>query len=312
MIPEDLNYDDVPSLRLEARQKLKEFRPVSVGQASRISGVSPADVSVLLVYMEQLKYAQSKKEDQFAIEKRYKLSSYNTTQFEKDLKELGITLTDKQIDQFMRYYELLVEWNSFMNLTGITEFEEVMKKHFIDSLSLVKAADLSKSLSLIDIGTGAGFPGLPLKIAFPNLKVTLLDSLAKRIKFLDEVILQLGLTDIETIHGRAEDFAKPDKLREKYDLCVSRAVANLSTLSEYCLPFVKVGGKFISYKSERLSEELTAAEKPITILGGIIKDQIDFSLPSSDIYRNLLVIEKVKSTSKKYPRKAGLPSKEPL
>ena len=239
--------------------------------------------------------------------------TYNTTQFEKDLKEIGITLTEKQIAQFMRYYELLVEWNSFMNLTGITEFEEVMKKHFLDSLSLVKAFSLEgKNLSLIDIGTGAGFPGLPLKIVFPNLKVTLLDSLNKRIKFLDEVIARLGLTDIKTIHGRAEDFAKETDLREKYDICVSRAVANLSTLAEYCLPFVNIGGSFISYKSEKLVDEATIAERAITLLGGKVKEQVDFNLPDSDIYRNLFVIEKVSATPKKYPRKAGLPAKEPL
>ena len=234
------------------------------------------------------------------------------TQFLSDLEKLDINLSDKQIEQFMKYYELLVEWNSFMNLTAITEFDEVCKKHFVDSVSLIKAMDLSKELSVIDIGTGAGFPGIPLKIVFPNLKITLLDSLNKRIKFLDTVIEELALANINTLHGRAEDFAKPGKLRETYDLCVSRAVANLSTLSEYCLPYVKVGGFFISYKSEKIDEESEAAKKAISVLGGKVKDQVAFTLPDSDIYRNLYMIEKVKETNKKYPRKAGLPSKEPL
>lgn len=233
-------------------------------------------------------------------------------QFISDLSKLSITLSDDQVEQFMKYYQLLVEWNSFMNLTAITDFDEVCKKHFVDSVSLVKAMDLSKEMSVIDIGTGAGFPGIPLKIVFPNLKITLLDSLNKRIKFLDAVIEELALANINTLHGRAEDFAKPGKLRETYDLCVSRAVANLSTLSEYCLPYVKVGGFFISYKSEKIEEESEAAKKAISILGGKVKEQVAFYLPDSDIYRNLYVIEKVKETNKKYPRKAGLPSKEPL
>ena len=180
------------------------------------------------------------------------LQKYDLGQFHKDLEELHIILSDSQIEQFLIYYEMLIEKNKVMNLTAITEFDEVMKKHFIDSLSLVKAYDSRDNLpiSVIDIGTGGGFPGIPLKITFPHLKVTLMDSLNKRVDFLKEVIEELGLSDIDVIHGRAEDFAKPGQLREQYDLCVSRAVANLSVLSEYCLPYVKVGGKFISYKSE--------------------------------------------------------------
>ena len=238
--------------------------------------------------------------------------NYDTTQFEKDLQEIEVNLSEQQIQQFLTYYEMLIEWNEVMNLTAITEYDEVMKKHFVDSVSLIKAYDVTKDATVIDVGTGAGFPGLALKIAYPNLKVTLLDSLIKRIQFLDEVIEKLGLSGVETIHGRAEDFAKTGKLRETYDLCVSRAVANLSILSEYCLPFVKVGGQFISYKSEKITEEMTAAENAIRILGGKVSKQVEFQLPESDIYRNLFVIEKVKETPKKYPRKAGLPSKEPL
>ena len=240
------------------------------------------------------------------------LEKYNIDSFQKDLEELNIKLEKRQMCQFLQYYELLVEWNSFMNLTAITDYDEVIKKHFVDSLSLIKAIDLSKEISVIDIGTGAGFPGIPLKIAFPNLKITLLDSLNKRIKFLNEVIDKLELNDITAIHGRAEDFAKEKNYRQSYDLCVSRAVANLSTLSEYCLPYVKTGGKFISYKSEKITDEMNAAKNAIKILGGNISSQVEFILPNSDIYRNLFMIDKIKDTPMKYPRKAGLPSKEPL
>lgn len=240
------------------------------------------------------------------------MAEYNTDQFLKDTNNLGIFLSDEQVEHFLRYYEMLVQWNEMMNLTAITDYVDVMKKHFVDSLSLVRVCDLTGSLSLIDVGTGAGFPGLVLKIAFPDLKVTLLDSLGKRIHFLDEVVSELGIQGVNTVHGRAEDYAKQGKLRESFDICVSRAVANLSTLSEYCLPFAKVGGLFISYKSERVSEELATAEHAISILGGKVENQVELILPDSDIYRNLVMIRKIHSTSLKYPRKAGLPARNPL
>ena len=240
------------------------------------------------------------------------MKKYNTLQFRKDLDALCIHLSDSQIDQFLIYYEMLFERNKVMNLTAISEYEDVLKKHFVDSLCLVKASELSAGMSLIDVGTGAGFPGLALKIAFPELKVTLLDSLNKRVLFLDDVIKELGLKDVDAVHGRAEDLAKPGKLREKYDLCVSRAVANLSTLSEYCLPFVKVGGIFIAYKSEKVFEELSAANCSISLLGGELERQIEYTLPNSDIYRNLIAIRKKKKTSDRFPRKSGIPTRNPL
>lgn len=225
---------------------------------------------------------------------------------------IGVSLDEKQISQFIKYYEILVEWNSFMNLTGITEYEEVVQKHFIDSLAICKAIDLENVSTLIDIGTGAGFPGIPLKIAYPHLKVTLLDSLQKRIKFLNEVILQLELEETETIHGRAENFAKPSVKRECYDVCVSRAVANLSSLSEYCLPYVKIEGYFIPYKSGKVDEELEESKKAIFLLGGKIEKEVKFLLPDSDISRSLIKIKKVSATPKKYPRKSGLAAKDPI
>lgn len=237
---------------------------------------------------------------------------YDADIFLHDLNAFGITLSEKQLAQYIQYYEMLVKWNGVMNLTSITEYSEVMKKHFVDSLSLVKVYDFGKPVAVIDVGTGAGFPGLALKIAYPGIRVTLLDSLNKRIQFLDAVIESLDLEGVETIHGRAEDYAKPGKLRESFDLCVSRAVANLSTLSEYCIPFVKQGGLFVCYKSEKINEEIRTAENAISLLGGRIEKQIDFMLPDSDIYRNLVFIKKVRHTSAKYPRKAGLPGKEPL
>lgn len=240
------------------------------------------------------------------------MSVYDTSQFRRDLQSIQVQLTDQQIDQFVRYFEMLVEWNSFMNLTGITDYEEVMKKHFIDSLSLTKIFDTSRECRVIDVGTGAGFPGLALKIAFPWMEMTLLDSLNKRIQFLNAVINELGLNGVHTLHGRAEDYARPGQIREQYDLCVSRAVANLASLCEYCLPFVKVGGCFVSYKSEKVSEELEMSKNAIFLLGGKMNRVEEFTLPDSDIYRSLICIEKVQPTSKKYPRKAGVPTRQPI
>lgn len=232
--------------------------------------------------------------------------------FAQQLEQLNIQLSETQKDQFRTYFELLVEWNKVMNLTGITEEDEVNEKHFVDSLAISKAIDMEQVHTVIDIGTGAGFPGLPLKIAYPHLKVVLLDSLQKRIKFLNTVIEELGLEDIETLHGRAEDYAKKPEYRETFDLCVSRAVANLATLSEYCIPYIRVGGMFISYKSGEIEEELNASKKAVDILGGEIKDVVKFQLPGTEIGRSFVKIEKKSPTKKKYPRKAGLPGKEPL
>ena len=229
-----------------------------------------------------------------------------------EMHKLGISLTEQQSEQLYEYYRLLVEWNSFMNLTGITEFSEVVQKHFVDSLSIVKVKNMNDVDNIIDVGTGAGFPGLPLKIVFPHLKVTLLDSLNKRIDFLNAVIEKTGLTGIETIHGRAEDFAKPGLKREIYDLCVSRAVANLATLSEYCLPYVRIGGEFIPYKSGEVADELQDAKSAVFLLGGKVESCENFDLPGSDIHRSLVQIKKVGGCPKKYPRKAGIPSKVPL
>lgn len=240
------------------------------------------------------------------------LKDYHLDNFRKDLEALQIVLNEEQLCQFMSYYELLVEWNQVMNLTAITDFEEVCKKHFTDSLSLVKAYKINAPISVIDVGTGAGFPGIPLKIAFPDIEIILLDSLHKRVDFLKTVIDNLGLKKIEALHGRAEDYAKEKNFREQFDLCVSRAVSNLSTLSEYCIPYVKIGGYFISYKSEKLSEEKKDAEYAISVLGGEIEDQISFQIPNSDINRNLLIVRKKKETPANYPRKAGLPLKKPI
>ena len=232
--------------------------------------------------------------------------------FKEGLDQLNIYLSEHQYLQFRQFFDMLEEKNKVMNLTAITDGVEVVQKHFIDSLTIVKSHDMMEVDSVIDIGTGAGFPGIPIKIAFPHLEMILVDSQEKRVNFVNEVIDALGLTKIRYIHGRAEDLAHEKDFREKFDLCVSRAVANLATLSEYCLPYVKVGGCFIPYKSGEIDEELNNSKKAVQILGGKIEEVVKFQLPDTDIGRSFVKIKKNKNTAKKYPRKAGLPAKEPL
>ncbi len=237
---------------------------------------------------------------------------YNWSKFEQILSEWNITISDEQKWQFLTFYEMLIEKNKVMNLTAITEFDEVIEKHFLDSVSLGVVMDLSKEMTVLDMGTGAGFPGIPLKIMYPNLKITLADSLNKRIGFLNEVIEALKLEEISAIHARAEELARKQEYREQYELCVSRAVANLSTLSEYCLPFVSMSGKFVSYKSGEITEEVEEAKKAVYLLGGRIEEVHKFSFGENDLHRSFVMIDKVKKTPKTYPRKAGTPSKQPL
>lgn len=231
-------------------------------------------------------------------------------EFEKYLAKMNISLLKEQYEQFYAYMELLIEWNEKMNLTAITEPKEIILKHFVDSLTIAKYVEEGKSI--IDMGTGAGFPGIPLKIYRKDVKVVLADSLNKRIKFLDEVIDKLKLENVETIHCRAEELGKNKQYREKFDYATSRAVANLSTLSEYLMPFVKLNGKCIFMKTIEVEEELEKAKKAINTLGGKIEKVDKFEIPESDLGRSIIIVKKEKITPSKFPRKPGTPAKEPL
>ena len=226
-------------------------------------------------------------------------------------KKINIELTEKQIKQFIDYKDMLLEWNEKFNLTAITDEREIVLKHFVDCLAISAGAELAGK-KIIDVGTGAGFPGVPVKIAFPDIQMTLLDSLNKRITFLEELKNKLGLENVTCIHSRAEDGGTDKNLREGFDLCISRAVANLAVLSEYCLPFVKVGGYFISMKGSDVKDELNESEKAIKVLGGEVKEVKLINIPETDINHSLIVIKKIKPTPSKYPRKAGKAKKEPI
>lgn len=225
---------------------------------------------------------------------------------------LGLEPGEAQLDQLLSFYEMVVEKNKVMNLTAITEYAEFLCKHFIDSLVICRKLELSKITHMIDIGTGAGFPGIPIKILFPEIQVLLLDSLNKRVNFLNEVIGALGLSGIRATHSRAEELAGKPEYREKFELCVSRAVANLATLSEYCLPYVAVGGQFVAYKSGNVEAEIKEAAYAIRTLGGEVSEIESFCLPGTEIERSLLHIKKNKRTPKSFPRSAGMPAKSPL
>ena len=235
--------------------------------------------------------------------------------FLKNAEELGISIDKRILSSLDLYYKNLIEWNAVMNLTAITEEKDVYEKHFLDSLTITKIVSretLNQGCTLLDMGTGAGFPGLPIAIVFPNVKVILMDSLNKRIKFLEDTVQKLGLTNVTCIHARAEELAKNKNYREKQDICCSRAVANLATLSEYCLPFVKKGGYFVSYKTEQVQSEIEQSRKAIKVLGGDHVETVFFTLPGTDYQRSLVKIEKVSATPSRYPRKAGTPGKEPI
>lgn len=236
----------------------------------------------------------------------------NAQQFQHMLQEKGIPLSPEQIGQFERYYELLVEWNEKMNLTAITDKEEVYLKHFFDSITAAFYHDFSKPLSLCDVGAGAGFPSIPLKICFPNLKVTIVDSLQKRITFLNQLATDLNLENVAFYHDRAETFGRREDIRESFDIVTARAVARLSVLSELCLPLVKVGGAFIAMKGAAAQEELESGKHAVQVLGGEVKEISTFQLPMEESERNILYIEKRRKTPKKYPRKPGMPNKVPI
>jgi len=240
------------------------------------------------------------------------MEKYNIELLFSACSQYNVTLTDDQVQKFITYYEMLIEKNKVMNLTAITEYEDVVYKHFVDSISILKYFDFKNCKNMIDVGTGAGFPGIPLKIVLPDVEICLMDSLNKRIGFLNEVITELKLEKISAVHGRAEDLGRNIKYREKFDVCVSRAVANLSTLTEYCTPFLKKNGYFISYKSGNIDEEIINCKNAFVQLNCTPESLEKFNIEGTDYNRSLVIIKKTGNTGIQYPRKSGTPAKKPL
>ena len=296
-LPQDLDYSTLKGLRLEARQKLNKIKPESVGQASRISGVSPADISVLLIYLEQTK---TREENRMEYENfRKEFIKYNKL----------FAIPENEIEKFYQYMKLLLEWNEKINLTAITDESEIIRKHFIDSLTISKL--IKEDTNVVDVGTGAGFPGMPLAIT-KKVKVTLVDSLNKRINFLNIVKEAIELDNVNTVHGRAEEVGQNEKYREKFDYAVSRAVAPINVLLEYMLPLVKVGGYCLCMKGPKVIDEMQGIENVAEKLGGKYIKLEELEIPGEESRKNVIIIKKVESTNKKYPRKPGTPAKQPL
>jgi len=240
------------------------------------------------------------------------IEEYEVKQLENAFEQLQITITDKIVNKFQKYMELVLAWNEKVNLTAVTERDEFIKKHFIDSILCADFDELKNANTIIDVGTGAGFPGVPLALIFPEKQFLLIDSLNKRMKILEEMLSEIEVSNVSVLHTRAEDLAHKKEYRETFDICVSRAVANLAVLSEYCLPFINLGGFFISYKGPSALEELAQADKAIKLLGGEVKDIVKKELEDFDLDHNMVIIKKERHTPNKYPRKAGIPAKEPL
>lgn len=298
LLPEGIDYKEIKGLRIEAKQKLDKIRPLSLGQAARISGVSPADISVVMVYIEQYKKILGDVME----EKKLLIDCLN---------KFNIDVDESKIDKLLEFMEYVLEVNKNINLTSITDRHDFVLKHIVDSLIMVDHDSLFDHIKVLDVGTGGGFPGIPLKILYPHIDITLMDSVQKKLKFIEQASEKLNIK-VNLVHERAENFGRNIKSREKYDIVISRAVANMQTLGELCLPLVKVGGIMIASKGPKCEEEIKSAKHAIDILGGRVMSISNKIIPIAELERNIVKIQKITLTPKAYPRKPGIPSKNPL